>query len=254
MSPLRWFFGAHILAFIVWVPLSGCTTTPQGKSLDRSNYADLGSTALGLSQGAVEANPFGAILIPFKLGMGYLAENAYQDDCVARADFAGTTNSFFYGASANNLVVAGGLALGMNPVAAPLVGIAGGIAYWFKKEELEPETYACHGEGPLSVYVAAYNDGNADSVADSFIPMALTTDAVGRSQIASDYAEIFSNQEYRMQVITQGDGMAYVYVTDADGGEGVWRFDYEIQGGKLASLFHRELTDAEFDSLEGFKR
>ena len=247
----RWFFFGCV-ALLCWA-LLGCTTTPQGNSLDRSNYADMGSTVLGLSQGAVEANPFGLALIPIKLGMGYVIESTYADNCVGGADFVGTANSFYYGATANNLVVAAGLAFGATPVAAPFTGLASGIAYYLKKEDLEPETYACQGEGPLSAFVAAYSNGDADSVAESFIPMAITTDAVGRSQIAQDYAEFFSEHKYRMQVIRQTDSTAYVYVF-GEGEEAVFHFDYEVQGDKLASLFHWELTDAEFEALEGFDR
>jgi len=116
--------------------LTACTTTPQGKSLDRSNYADLASTAVALTvnSNAYEANPLGYALIPLKLSMGWAVERVYED-CHNRADFVGMANTVFYGLSANNLAVAAGAVLPWSL----LIGGAVGYWYYWHGYHLEPD-------------------------------------------------------------------------------------------------------------------
>lgn len=122
--------------------LTACTTTPQGKSVDRANYADIGSTALALTvqSNASELNPLGYYLLPLKLGMGYGIEQVNYP-CEDKAGAVGILNTIFYGAAGNNLMVAAGIGLPY----APLVGVAIGIGYAIKKEDIEPETFNCEG-------------------------------------------------------------------------------------------------------------
>ena len=46
--------------------LSGCASTPAGKSVARAQYADMASTGIALARGASEANPLGASLLILK--------------------------------------------------------------------------------------------------------------------------------------------------------------------------------------------
>ena len=127
----------HLLVCML-VLLVGCGTTPQGKSIDRSNLADLGTTAIALSAGGVEANPLGLALIPAKLAMGYVVDTTYHDNCLARQQAATIFNTIYYGVSFNNLAVAVGAS------SAPIVGLVGGFVYYWFKESLEPrEVYKC---------------------------------------------------------------------------------------------------------------
>lgn len=106
--------------------LSACTTTPQGKSLDRANYADMASTAIALTvnDNAAEANPLGYWLIPLKLGFGWAIEQKFED-CQERAYITGKANSIFYGLSGNNLAVAAGVTLPWSLM------VGGAVAYWY---------------------------------------------------------------------------------------------------------------------------
>lgn len=126
------------MKYLLLLPLIvSCTTTHQGQSVDRANYADIGSTAIALAAGGSEANPLGFALLPLKLSMGYILEKVKPDDCRARAQFTGPANSIFYGAAINNLAVAIGSSI------APVFGIAGGILYYTYRERIEPDTYSC---------------------------------------------------------------------------------------------------------------
>ena len=124
-----------ILALVVL--LTACTSTPQGKAIDRAQYADIASTLVAQTvEGAAEANPLGLAVLPIKLFVGYLIETKL-DKCSDRVDAADVLNTGSYAFTANNLAVLAGVS------GAPLVGIAGGLIYWLFKEDLEPETYFC---------------------------------------------------------------------------------------------------------------
>ena len=102
--------------------LGACASTPEGQSVDRAQYADLGSTAVALSQGAVEANPLMPYLLPVKLIAGQLVDD---EPCDTRIAVSKSVNSLTWGAVANNLAVAVG------STAAPAIGAIGGLAYLF---------------------------------------------------------------------------------------------------------------------------
>lgn len=161
--------------------LGGCTTTPQGKSVDRSNYADLASTGLAYATTAgTEANPLGAALIPLKLGMGKFVENKYADNCIARTDFAKWTNSFYYGAAANNLAIVLGA---YSPAAIP-IGIAVGTAYYRNREKIEPGTFKCIPDQPaIEKYAEGYNTRNPELLASAFTEDAVTPWGTGHEEI-----------------------------------------------------------------------
>lgn len=181
-----------ILTVVLALLLTACTTTPQGKSIDRSNYADLGSTAIALSQGAAEANPLGAALIPIKLGMGYGIERHWADNCIARAELAQMFNAIYYGATANNLLVATSVS------AAPIVGIVAGIAYYNNNERIEPDTFSCIPDiDSLEAFAKAYSEGNSKAISAAFAPNAITSDSVGIEAIEADYAQFFAGTEVR---------------------------------------------------------
>ncbi len=127
----------RLLTLVLVALLAACTTTPAGEAIDRGQYADMASTLAGLTvEGAAEANPVGLAVIPVKLFVGYLIETKLEK-CSDRGDAAYVMNTFAYGFTANNLAVLAGVS------AAPYVGLAGGILYWWFQEDLDPEIYEC---------------------------------------------------------------------------------------------------------------
>jgi hypothetical protein len=133
MSMIR--IGVSAIALVL---LAGCTTTQQGKDIDKANYADIASTAFALATGTgVEANPLGLTLIPLKMGMGYLAEKQLGDDCISLSEIANVSESFFYGAAVNNVLIG----VGAGSPAAPILGLAYGIYRW-----RNPTQYDCNTE------------------------------------------------------------------------------------------------------------
>jgi len=110
--------------------------TPQGRSLDRSNLADMASTVIGLTvnSNATEANPLGLALIPLKVGMGYWIDSK---PCTERVEWASVGNSLFYGLTANNLAVAASVS------AAPIIGLVAGALYYINRTGIEPGVYTC---------------------------------------------------------------------------------------------------------------
>ena len=128
-----------IVLILFMVALAGCTTTPQGKSIDRAQYTDMATTGIALAfvEGATEANPLGVALIPIKTLMGWYIERNYG--CEDRVRYANASNSITYAAAANNIaVIAGGAG------AAPLaIGAVAGLVYYSYHEDIEPETFKC---------------------------------------------------------------------------------------------------------------
>lgn len=171
-----------MMKYLALLLLIGCTVTPQGKSVDRSNAADLASTGLAYAtEAGVEANPAGAVLIPLKLGMGYLAESN-MDNCIDRATFAKWSNTFYYGATVNNLAVVAGAS------AAPVVGLAAGVAYYFNRERIEPRTFSCIPDHPaLDKYAEGYEQRDAQLLASAFTEDAVTPWGVGHDEIKQAY-------------------------------------------------------------------
>lgn len=120
--------------------LTACANTPQGQSIDRSNTVDLGTTVAALVSGGVEGNPTAPYTIPLKWLMGRWVDTL---PCEQRVSITKGVNPVFYGASANNLAVAFGLA---HPIA---YGVVGGIAYWVGRERVEPEAvFSCKKSDP----------------------------------------------------------------------------------------------------------
>ena len=206
---------AGVIAMLVL--LSGCTTTPQGKSIDRSNYVDLGSTAVALASNSnvVEANPLGLALIPLKMSMGYMIEKKYGDNCADMSFMAGGLNSVFYGAAANNLL----LAASASGVVAPVVGVAVGIGYYVFREDIEPSTYECiPQDGPMRSFALSYASGDVDGVVGSFAPNGVDGDDVGHEAIRKAYEDLFSTSTNRRlwfingtRIVAEVDGLFYHY-------------------------------------------
>jgi len=119
--------------------ITGCTNTPQGKAIDRANYADITSTGIALAvvEGAAEANPLGVVTLPIKLSMGYLVEKKYANNCHTRTIYSKWAGVFFYGATANNISVA------FAGPAAPIVGVATGLSYYLFGEKVDAGAFQC---------------------------------------------------------------------------------------------------------------
>jgi len=119
--------------------ITGCTTTPQGKAIDRANYADIASTGLALAvvEGVTEANPLGIATIPIKLSMGYVVERGYANDCHTRVQYSKWLGTFFYGATANNISIA------FAGAAAPAVGVVVGLSYYLFGEKVDAGAFQC---------------------------------------------------------------------------------------------------------------
>lgn len=131
------YFKLSILVMIVL--LTGCATTDQGKSVERAQWADIGSTAWALTQdGLTEGNPLGAAVLPVKLGLGWYTEH-YIKSCKKRAEFARKANSVTYGFTANNLLRIAGIG-----DAALAGGLITGIVYWIYYKSLEPNAFTCN--------------------------------------------------------------------------------------------------------------
>jgi len=127
----------RIAALIVLLAIAGCTTTNQGKSIDRGQYSDMATTFLALTvTTATESNPLGLALIPLKMGIGNYVEGASRN-CEERTQAAKILNTLSYGFSGNNLAVA----LGASQ--APAVGVVVAMIYLAKHKEIEPDTYDC---------------------------------------------------------------------------------------------------------------
>lgn len=130
----------RLLALALCLFLAACATTPQGRSIDRSNTVDLGTTVAALMSGAVEQNPLMPYIIPGKWLMGRYIDTK---PCEERVRVVGLMNPVFYFASANNIAASLGAAAS---VSLP-VGIAGGLAYWVMRERVEPDdVFICEDE------------------------------------------------------------------------------------------------------------
>lgn len=108
--------------------LSGCASTPAGKSVARAQYADITSTgiALTVAKGSSEANPLGVGLLVLK-PLFPLAIDRANLPCHQINSTVRVINAITYGAVTNNISVAIGLA---SPLA---IGVVGGLiyAYWY---------------------------------------------------------------------------------------------------------------------------
>jgi hypothetical protein len=128
------------LTFIAALLLAGSayaqSAAPMSDAANAGIAADVGTTALGLSLGAAEANPLGLMVLPLKfLVKGQIdkipEENQRRE---ATAQFTGMQ----YGAAAANLCT---LAVA-NPVIAA-VCFAGGLAYGYDKVKSIPTETDC---------------------------------------------------------------------------------------------------------------
>jgi len=218
-----------IAAAVAVAALTACTTTPQGKSIDRANYVDLASTAAALANGASEANPLGIALIPIKTFMGYGVEKMYPNDCLARAQIAAPANSIYYGAAANNLA----LAASASGVVAPVVGLTVGIAYYLMRDTIEPSVFEClPSDGPMRSFAIAYAEGDVEGVVNSFTVDGVDGDSVGHEAIAADYEAFFATTSDRRMVFANDSQVQ----TEVDGTYTFYDYSADIVDGKIASL------------------
>lgn len=113
-----------VLTFLI----IGCASTPAGKSVARSQYADIASTGIALSvaKNSSEANPLGVGLLVLK-PLFPLAIDRANLPCNQLNNTVRVINAITYGAVTNNISVAIGLA---SPLA---IGVVGGLiyAYWY---------------------------------------------------------------------------------------------------------------------------
>lgn len=100
--------------------------------------ADIGSTAIALTQGFVEGNPIGstpaglAALVLAKLAAPSIADRLDLQDCVVSRQFL---SGFGWGAATWNLALVAGVA--------PVVGIVGGVIAASQSMERQPALAAC---------------------------------------------------------------------------------------------------------------
>ena len=214
--------------------LTGCTVTPQGKSIDRANYADMASTAVALvaDSSAVEANPLGLALIPIKMAAGYVVEWKYEDDCYKRAQAAGVLNSFYYGATVNNLAVAASVSGPAWPI---VLGIAAGITYHVYRDQLEPGVYECV-PAEMQEFATAYAAGDLDGVVEAFTVDGVDGDNVGHAEIRAAYAALFASSTERRLLFTDSTTV----VADVDGRYHHYQYTVEIVDGKIAALNYNQ--------------
>ena len=127
--------GNHILIIILVITLTGCTTTPEGKSMERSHRADMATTAWGLAiTDLSEANPLGYWTIPIRMGLNKWVDN--QPCSGKRKAIAEGENTATYYVVGQNFAVIAGLAT-------PGVGgIIGMLAYISHKKN-KKQTTSC---------------------------------------------------------------------------------------------------------------
>jgi hypothetical protein len=128
------------LTFLAALLLAGSaiaqSAAPMSDAANAGIAADLGTTALGLSLGAAEANPLGLALLPLKFLVKAQIDKIPEENQrrEATAQFTGMQ----YGAAAANICT---LAIG-NPVLAA-VCFAGGLAYGYDKVKSIPTETDC---------------------------------------------------------------------------------------------------------------
>jgi hypothetical protein len=128
------------LTFLAALLLAGSASAqsaaPMSDAANAGIAADLGTTALGLSMGAAEANPLGLALLPLKFLVKAQIDKIPEENQrrEATAQFTGMQ----YGAAAANICT---LAIG-NPVLAA-VCFAGGLAYGYDKVKSIPTQADC---------------------------------------------------------------------------------------------------------------
>jgi hypothetical protein len=128
------------LTFIAALLLAGTASAqsaaPLSDAATAGIAADVGTTALGLSMGAAEANPLGLAVLPLKFLVKAQIDKIPEENQrrEATAHFTGMQ----YGAAAANLCT---LAIG-NPVLAAMC-FAGGLAYGYDKVKSIPTETDC---------------------------------------------------------------------------------------------------------------
>ena len=225
-----------LVALAVSGALVGCTTTPQGKSIDRANYVDLASTAAALANGASEANPLGLALIPIKTFMGYGVEKMYPNDCLARSQIAASANSIYYGAAVNNIAIAAG----SSGALAPVVGLAAGVTYYMLRDTIEPSVFECLPEdGPMRSCAIAYAQGDVEGIVASFAPGGSDGDTVGLEAIRASYEVFFANTGRRRMVFANDSQVQ----TEVDGMYTLYDYSATVVDGKITILTYTEATE-----------
>jgi hypothetical protein len=116
------------LVLVLTLLITGCASTPAGKSVARAQYLDITSTgiALAVAKNSSEANPLGVGLLVLK-PLFPLAVDRANLPCNQLNNTVRVINAITYGAVTNNISVAIGLA---SPLA---IGVVGGLiyAYWY---------------------------------------------------------------------------------------------------------------------------
>jgi hypothetical protein len=206
--------------------LSGCAQTPQGKSIETAQYADLASTGAAIAQGASEANPLGASLIVIKPLLGRYIETT-DTTCKDLDTVVRYGNGITYAAVVNNLAVAASLS---NPIA---FGLVGGAIYaaW------HPEEMDCNAPQEVQTLIAgfveAYNAQDAEALALHFSEDAQTPTAAHRPHIEWVYQEMFAAHDYQ---IVEVDGPYHHrdrYAAWLRFNEGWVQWGFEAQGGLI---------------------
>lgn len=141
-----------LLAALSFAGAASAQATDGRSASDVANQgiaADLGSTALGLSMGAAEANPLGALLIPLKFIVK--AEIEKMPDETERRDAMATFSGAQFGAAAANICT---LAAAAHPVIA-VACFAGGAYYGYNKVKSIPTERECIDRNRVEMEAAA---------------------------------------------------------------------------------------------------
>ena len=109
-------FLGTILSFL----LIGCSTVDHGES---GQIADIGTTAIGLSEGFVEGNVAWPLVLPMKLVMNEQAELLVEEDCNNVKKWLSTTG---WGAAGANIST---IAVGAFTPASAIIGVAAGTYF-----------------------------------------------------------------------------------------------------------------------------
>lgn len=117
---MKW-LASTILTTLATLSLLGCASDP-GRSIAVAQGADIGSTAIGLSQGFAEANPLGLVVLPVKLSLAGWADD---QPCTEAAKAEKIINSITYTAVGNNVA----LLAGINPAAGAAIGLTMFLSY-----------------------------------------------------------------------------------------------------------------------------
>lgn len=133
----------RIIALIFCLLIAACAPTKE--NTHGAHTADIVSTGIGLTMGAVELNPLGPFALVAKV---YATEHAETLPMGEREDLHAKIQSVTWGAVGNNICVLLSMATAgsFGPIC-PVIGIVTGFTYWDKAKDFIPRSVACFQPG-----------------------------------------------------------------------------------------------------------